>query len=93
MSGPAILRLSAFAARELNSAEYKFTTRIRWVADLKEDEAREKLEGAAERHPHKQVHVLNSFVRGRRDVGQKIERLSLTEWSLPAGNTLPVPCP
>jgi len=55
MSGPAILRLSAFAARELNSTNYKFTARVRWVANLKEDEARKKIEKAAEKHPHKQV--------------------------------------
>jgi predicted Rossmann fold flavoprotein len=55
MSGPAILRLSAFAARELNSAAYKFTTRIRWVASLTEDDARSKFDAAIEMHPQKQV--------------------------------------
>lgn len=55
MSGPAILKLSAYTARELNSKEYKFTTRVRWVGGLSEDDARGALEDAAEKNPKKQI--------------------------------------
>ncbi len=33
MSGPAILKLSAWGARELNEANYKFTIRVNWLPD------------------------------------------------------------
>jgi predicted Rossmann fold flavoprotein len=36
LSGPAILRLSAWGARELHSMEYKFPLRINWVPELTE---------------------------------------------------------
>lgn len=43
LSGPAVLRLSAFAARELYNASYHFTCNINWLPDLKEHEISNKL--------------------------------------------------
>ena len=37
LSGPAILRLSAWGARELAKAGYQFDLRVRWVAGLTEE--------------------------------------------------------
>jgi predicted Rossmann fold flavoprotein len=36
LSGPVILRVSAWGARELHALDYKFTLRIDWVPELKE---------------------------------------------------------
>jgi hypothetical protein len=36
LSGPAILRLSAWGARELNDVQYKFTLHINWTADARD---------------------------------------------------------
>jgi predicted Rossmann fold flavoprotein len=55
MSGPAVLRLSAFAARELSSKEYKFTVRVRWISDLSEDKAHETLHKLVSSNPKKQI--------------------------------------
>ena len=41
MSGPAILKLSAWGARELNEKEYHFSILVSWVGKQKEDGVRE----------------------------------------------------
>ena len=44
MSGPAVLRLSAWGARELAASEYKFTAMVSWTGELAENEVRERLQ-------------------------------------------------
>ena len=44
MSGPAVLRLSAWGARELAADAYKFTALVNWTGSLAENEVREKLQ-------------------------------------------------
>jgi predicted Rossmann fold flavoprotein len=44
MSGPVILRLSAWGARELASGEYRFTLLVNWVSELTEPKLRERLQ-------------------------------------------------
>ena len=42
-SGPAVLKLSAFAAKELSKIDYDFTVTINWLADYHENSILEKL--------------------------------------------------
>jgi predicted Rossmann fold flavoprotein len=44
MSGPAVLRLSAWGARELAAAGYRFTAQVNWTGELTEDTVRERLQ-------------------------------------------------
>lgn len=44
-SGPAVLRCSAWGARELEERNYRFTIRIHWLPTLQQDEIREHLTG------------------------------------------------
>ncbi len=44
MSGPAILKLSSFAARELAVANWHFTISVNWAGDYNENTARGKLQ-------------------------------------------------
>lgn len=44
MSGPAVLKLSAWGARELSSLSYKFKARVRWSADHGEEDIRTALQ-------------------------------------------------
>ena len=44
MSGPAILKLSAWAARELAKAEYAFSIFINWIPEYNENSLREKIQ-------------------------------------------------
>ncbi len=43
LSGPAILKLSAWGARELNQLDYKFTLQVNWLEYLSFDETLEQL--------------------------------------------------
>jgi hypothetical protein len=43
LSGPAVLRLSAWGARELHKMQYRFRVQISWVPDYHEEELRQYL--------------------------------------------------
>ena len=44
MSGPVVLRLSAWGARELARGGYKFGIQVNWIPDLTEQAARERMQ-------------------------------------------------
>ena len=55
LSGPAILKLSAWGARTLHDCGYKFTLRVNWAPSFNADTARVALEAARAANPKKQV--------------------------------------
>jgi len=55
LSGPAVLKLSAWGARELAACDYKFTLRVNWVPQLNAETARAALESARAAHPRRKV--------------------------------------
>lgn len=55
MSGPAILKLSAFGARELADKQYDFKVQVSWVGDVNFDQASGELNDAARQSPNKQL--------------------------------------
>ncbi|HLP10194.1 MAG TPA: NAD(P)/FAD-dependent oxidoreductase [Opitutaceae bacterium] len=57
LSGPAILRLSAWGARELAAREYKFTVALNFVPPLTTATAAEKLGALRATHGRKQLHT------------------------------------
>lgn len=61
MSGPAVLKLSAWGARELNEREYRFTIQINWLGSTNEDTAREALWKETQIHPKKKISNAGSF--------------------------------
>lgn len=60
-SGPAVLRLSAWAARDLATVQYRFTLRINWVPGLNEQELRSELQVFRQQNGRKQVISQNPF--------------------------------
>jgi predicted Rossmann fold flavoprotein len=44
MSGPAVLKLSAWGARELSKADYSFSILINWIPEFNESSLREKMQ-------------------------------------------------
>ena len=58
VSGPAILRLSAWGARILHGMDYEFILRINWVPALNEEEIRAQLQSFRQSNPNR--HVVNS---------------------------------
>lgn len=55
LSGPGILKLSSWAARELNAANYKFTVRVNWLANKDLEAVRTHLHNQINTQPKKNV--------------------------------------
>lgn len=55
MSGPSILKLSAYGARILQEMDYTFTTQINWVNETNSQEVFETIKSIQEEHPHKML--------------------------------------
>ncbi len=60
-SGPAVLRLSAWAARDLANVDYRFTLRINWTPTLNDNELRNTLQNFRQQNGRKQVVSQNPF--------------------------------
>jgi predicted Rossmann fold flavoprotein len=61
LSGPAILKLSAWGARELHDAGYAFTLVVNWAEPRSADQARLELEAEKADHPRRQISSANPF--------------------------------
>lgn len=61
LSGPAVLKLSAFAARELADANWHFTINVNWAGDYNENTAREKLQSTRFETAAKKIINTNPF--------------------------------
>jgi len=55
VSGPAVLRLSAWGARRLHELEYHFSLRVNWVPDMNEEELRAELQSRRHTEPNRRV--------------------------------------
>ncbi|MDX2361637.1 MAG: NAD(P)/FAD-dependent oxidoreductase [Crocinitomicaceae bacterium] len=55
MSGPAILKLSAFGARILNDMDYQFKTQVNWVNQTNGEIVQEEIQKLIKEHPNKQL--------------------------------------
>ena len=61
MSGPAVLKLSAWGARELHAMKYKFEVLVNWLADKNEQEIRDWLDVELKTIGKRQVGNKNPF--------------------------------
>ncbi|MBC9929930.1 NAD(P)/FAD-dependent oxidoreductase [Chitinophaga qingshengii] len=61
MSGPAVLRLSAWGARELQSLQYTFTAVINWLPDYNENTLREEWPVLRQDLGKQKIHHKNPF--------------------------------
>ncbi|MCE3294817.1 MAG: uncharacterized protein K0R65_531 [Crocinitomicaceae bacterium] len=66
MSGPAVLKLSAWGARILAEKQYKFNALVNWLHTQKDFQAQEKLEQFAGENPEKLVSTYNPFGLSKR---------------------------
>ena len=57
LSGPAVLKLSAWAARELHDVNYRTTVYVNWLPTLKEEELKAELRNAKQKNAKKQIGV------------------------------------
>ncbi len=61
MSGPAVLKLSAFGARQLSAWQYNFKVQVNWVNEINNEVVKEKLTELIARHPKKILANLRPF--------------------------------
>lgn len=61
LSGPAVLKLSAFAARELAEKKYHFQVQVNWLGDETENSLREKWTGIRKQFAAQPVGQRNPF--------------------------------
>ena len=61
LSGPAVLKTSAWAARYLYDQEYRFTINVNWLHPLNEQQVRKKLNQLRKDNARKQVDKQNIF--------------------------------
>jgi predicted Rossmann fold flavoprotein len=61
MSGPAVLKLSAWGARILHDKNYQFTIFVNWLCDLETDEAEKMLKALKQEHAKKAVSKKSPF--------------------------------
>lgn len=84
MSGPAILKLSAFGARILHDLNYTFQAQINWLNIQSENAARELLVAHRQKHPEQQIGNSNPAALSSRlwlFLVEKAEIKSDTRWS------------
>lgn len=75
MSGPAILKLSAWGARELHALDYKFSLKINWIPTHNEDSALRELQQLQKEEPRKKCENTPSFNLPRR-LWQRLVQIS-----------------
>jgi hypothetical protein len=61
LSGPVVLRLSAWGARELAGAKYRFGVQVNWLGEISEQQARERLQEMRQERAGQGVMVRNPF--------------------------------
>ncbi len=79
MSGPAILKLSAFGARILHDLNYTFKVRINWAGEKNNELVRDRLKGIANSYPQKQLVNQRPF-----EVPRKLWTFLLDKYEIPA---------
>ncbi len=55
LSGPAVIKLSAWAAEYLSEIKYTFDALVNWIGGLSEDDVREQLKEHVNNHPRKRI--------------------------------------
>lgn len=81
MSGPAILKLSAFGARILSEKNYVFKTQVNWVHISNSDEVMNALNRIMEEHPNKILANFRPYLLPERLWHYLIDRAGLSRQS------------
>lgn len=61
LSGPSVLKLSAWAARVLHEKEYRYTIRVNWMAPMNESQVRERLLQLRDQNAKKRINRQDRF--------------------------------
>ncbi len=77
LSGPAVLKLSAFAARELMRANYQAELTVNWLVNHTDESILVSLEQYRQKHPVKQIQSEGPFFQPRRLWAKLIEHTGI----------------
>lgn len=80
-SGPAILRLSAWGARELHQLDYRTDLRIDWIPDVSEEEIKMTIGEMKEKNPNKLLATEPLFNMPKQLWKRFVDSFSETRWS------------
>jgi hypothetical protein len=61
LSGPAVLKLSAWGARLLNEKDYRFTIHVNWLGDRRESEIRGDIQSIRDHEGGKKINQKNPW--------------------------------
>lgn len=78
MSGPAILKTSAFGARVLQERDYRFHLQVNWAKERNEEKVLESLRAIAKEHPRKRSKNIAPYGLPERLWGHLLERSELS---------------
>ncbi len=78
MSGPAILKLSAFGARIFNDCSYQFQVQVNWVNIQNNNLVADELKQISEQHPKKQLSNFRPYL-----IPDRLWQFLLTKTGLP----------
>lgn len=81
MSGPAILKLSAFGARILSELNYDFKVQVNWVNVQETEAVKDELQAIIKGHPNKQLANFRPYLLPERLWHFLIERRGLSKQS------------
>ena len=79
MSGPVILRCSAWAARELHEKNYDFQIMVNWIGDVTEQDLREQIQYLRREHGKQFVQHKNPFELPRRLWEYQLQQCGIKE--------------
>ncbi len=79
LSGPAVLKLSAWGARVLHDHEYRSTLQINWLPQLKPDQVRQHLQEAKQQQPRRAIATSNPLPLPRRFWQYVTHRVGIAE--------------
>jgi len=79
MSGPAILKLSAFGARDLHEREYNFSIQVNWINTQNHEEVFNQLEKIGKENPKKALSKIKPFKLPSRLWNYLIDRTNLSQ--------------
>lgn len=80
MSGPAVLKASAWGARKLNEMDYNFVAVVNWLPKYKEEKLRMELQNQKNENPAKMVLNTNPFELPKRLWEYLIQKALIAEY-------------
>ncbi len=84
MSGPAILKLSAFGARILSDSDYDFKIQVNWVDEINNEIVKKELLEIVKLNPNKQLQKIKPYALPNRLWGYFLKKINLPldkKWS------------